>query len=65
MKAIIIEEVTNGWIVRPWEALNPATVDTRQGIWVFSSMDSLTAKLPSLLEDLRGKERLTNPRPQE
>lgn len=59
MKTIIIEAVSNGWIVRPFEPCENWISISRPNIAVFTKIEDLAAALPELLCDL------CNPMPKE
>jgi hypothetical protein len=52
MKTILIETVSNGWIVRPFEPCDAWATQSRPNIAVYNSMDELQADIPKLLEFL-------------
>ena len=51
MKTILIEVVSNGWIVRPFQACEDWAITDKAAIAVFRSMSELQAALPNLIDD--------------
>lgn len=49
MKTILIEQVSNGWIVRPFQPCEGWATAERGVISVFTTIESLQAALPELL----------------
>jgi len=50
MKTILIETVTNGWIVRPFQPCDSWASGDREEISVFTDLVKLKEALPSLLQ---------------
>lgn len=50
MKTILIEHVSNGWIVRPFDPCANWACSDRQAMAVFTKMDDLQKALPELLQ---------------
>ncbi len=52
MKTIIIEQVTNGWIVRPFQLVPDYAVRANCDVNVYRAIEELQEALPSLLKDI-------------
>lgn len=50
MKTILIEAVSNGWIVRPFQPCADWHCTDRPGIAVYNRLEDLQKDLPKLLE---------------
>lgn len=50
MKTITIEQVSNGWIVRPFNPSCPDWASERPAMAVFNTIDALLQAMPALLD---------------
>lgn len=65
MKTILIEGVSNGWIVRPFSPCESWMKSDCPEIAVFTTIESLAEALPRLLTDFRQGKVLTSQGSQE
>jgi len=49
MKSLLIETVTNGWIVKAYERLDPCCSTAYDMVAVYNKVEDLQAALPALL----------------